>query len=89
MSKETILISDWSKQGLGFAVLQKHCSCKSNDKDPICCEQWKLVFCNSRHLTTAERNYAPIEGEALAIAWALKKARLFLLGKKFKIVTEP
>ena len=31
-------------------------------------------------LTPAESKYAPIEGEALAVAWALEKARLFLLG---------
>ena len=33
-----------------------------------------------RYLTTTEINYAPTEGEALAVAWNLKKARLFLLG---------
>ncbi|KAK3883907.1 hypothetical protein Pcinc_011809 [Petrolisthes cinctipes] len=41
---------------------------------------WRLALCGSRHLTEAEAGYAPIEGEALAVAWCLRKARLFLLG---------
>lgn len=31
-------------------------------------------------MTPAEAGYAAIEGEALAVAWCLCKARLFLLG---------
>ena len=51
------------------------------ESDPLCCEGgWKPVYCNSITLTPEEANYAPIEGEGLAVAWALKKARLFLLG---------
>ena len=47
---------------------------------------WQLVFCGSRQLTAAEGNYAPVEGEALAIAWCLQKAKIFLLGcPKFTI----
>ena len=43
----------------------------------------------SRHLTGAEAGYAAIEGEALAVAWCLEKARLFLLGcPNFLIVTD-
>ena len=37
-------------------------------------------MCGSRHLTEAEAHYSTLEGEALAIAWCLQKARLFLLG---------
>ena len=37
-------------------------------------------MCGSRHLSSAEAGYAPVEGEALAIVWCLRKARLFLLG---------
>ena len=39
-----------------------------------------MALCGSRHLTSAEQNYSTLEGEALAIVWCLKKARLFLLG---------
>ena len=89
LTKDTVLITDWSKVGVGFALIQKHCSCAS-ESDPLCCEGgWKPVYCNSRTLAPEEANYAPIEGEGLAVAWALKKARLFLLGHpKFTIYVD-
>ena len=31
-------------------------------------------------MSSAEAGYAPVEGEALAVVWCLRKARLFLLG---------
>ena len=72
------------KEGIGFVIMQKHCNCVNdiNDQNVLnCCTQgWRLAFCNSRHLDKNEQEYAPIEGEALAVCWALKKARLFLLG---------
>ena len=80
IKKNTVVITDWSKQGIGFVVMQQHCSCKNTSNIPTCCANgWKLALCQSRFLTPAESKYAPIEG-ALAIAWALEKARLFLLG---------
>ena len=61
-SKPTACVTDWSKKGIGFAIVQKHCNCPSL----FCCNSgWKLTFCGSRHLSEAELNYAPIEGEAL------------------------
>ena len=73
-------ITDWSKEGIGFIVLQQYCSCISSDT-PFCCKGgWRLALCGSRHLTSAEAGYAPVEGEALAVVWCLRKARLFLLG---------
>ena len=88
-SKQTILITDWSKVGIGFVLMQKHCDC-DGDITPLCCETgWKLTLCNSRHLDPAHENYAPIEGETLAVAWALKKARMYLLGcPKFTIFVD-
>ena len=38
------------------------------------------------HTHNAEENYAPVEGEALAVAWALDKARHFILGSNDLIV---
>ena len=79
-SRPTIAMTDWSKEGIGFIVLQQFCSCSSSDA-PFCCKNgWRLALCGSRHLTSAEAGYAPVEGEALAVAWCLRKARLFLLG---------
>ena len=34
----------------------------------------------SRFLKPAESRYAPVEGEALAVVWCLRKAKLFLIG---------
>ncbi|XP_068219192.1 uncharacterized protein [Palaemon carinicauda] len=56
-------------------------SCCEEDKVPFCCKGgWKLALCGSRHLTSAEVNYAVVEGEASAMVWCFQKARLFLLG---------
>jgi len=78
--RHTILATDWSKTGLGFALLQKHCSC-TMDNAPNCCPTgWKLVFAGSRFTTEAESRYAPVEGEALAVTYALAKCRMFTLG---------
>ena len=47
----------------------------------MCCTSgWKLALCNSRFTSSAERNYSPVEGEALAVAWGLKIGKYFLLG---------
>ena len=39
-----------------------------------------LVLCNSRYTSPAESRYSPVEGECLAVAWSLKKAKYFVLG---------
>ena len=84
--RNTTIIADWSKKGISFVVMQQYCKCSSNGPPTCCKDGWKLAFCNSRYLTTTESNYAPIEGEALAVVWAIKKARLFPLGCKYFIV---
>ena len=79
-SRPTAVVTDWSREGIGFVVLQQHCGCTST-ATPFCCSGgWKLALCGSRHLTPAEAGYAAVEGEALAVVWCLRKARLFLLG---------
>lgn len=42
----------------------------------------------SRLLTSAERNYATIEREALAVVWAVNKFRGYVEGGKIKIITD-
>ena len=77
----TCLATDWSKCGIGFWLFQKHCSCPSIEL--LCCsEGWKIVLVGSRFTSGAESRYAPVEGEALAAADALDKARFFVLGCK-------
>ena len=77
--KPTCLATDWSKHGIGFWLFQKHCNCQSNE--PFCCHTgWKITLVGSRFTHAAESRYAPVEGEALAVADALDKARFFVLG---------
>ena len=77
--RPTALATDWSRTGIGFWLLQKHCACDS--QSPMCCATgWKTTMVGSRFTTSAESRYAPIEGEALAVADALEKTRFFVLG---------
>ena len=78
-NKPTCLATDWSKDGIGFWLLQKHCNCEK--LAPFCCRDgWQITLVGSRFTHAAESRYAPIEGEALAVADALDKARFFVLG---------
>ena len=78
-SKPTCLATDWSKDGIGYWLFQKHCTCRNETL--FCCRSgWKITLVGSRFTHPAESRYAPIEGEALAVAEALQKARFFVLG---------
>ena len=80
INRVTYLAPDWSKEGMGFLLLQKYCTCPPK-KAPVCCSDgWHIVFAGSRFCTDAERQYAPIEGKAAAITWALEKCRIFIMG---------
>ena len=77
--KRTCLRPDWSTRGIGYFLLQQHCSCPS--RIPDCCpEGWRITLAGSRFLSSAEQRYAPIEGEALAVAWGLEQTRYFTQG---------
>jgi len=77
--RKTCLRSDWSKKGIGYYLLQKHCDCPSDLPD--CCDDgWRITLAGSRFLQAAEDRYAPVEGEALAVAWALEQTRFFTQG---------
>ena len=78
-TKPTCLATDWSKEGIGFWLLQKHCNCTK--LVPFCCRDgWRITLVGSRFTHAAESRYAPIEGEALAVVDALDKTRFFVLG---------
>ena len=86
--RTTCLSTDWSKNGIGFALLQKHCQCKEDN--PNCGDgHWKLVFTGSRFTKPAETRYAPIEGETLAVVYGLEQCKMFILGcPKFLIAVD-
>ena len=79
-AKATCLQTDWSREGIGYLLLQKHCSCEPSN-NPLCCtDGWKLVLTGSCFTSECESRYSPTEGEAFAVTWALENARLFVLG---------
>lgn len=79
MKKPTCLRPDWSKRGIGYFLLQKHCDCTS--QTPNCCSDgWRVTLAGSRFLSPTEQRYAAIEGEALAVAWGLEQTRYFTQG---------
>ena len=64
-SRTTCLATDWSKLGIGFWLLQKHCSCSGSK--PFCCHSgWKVTLVGSRFTHAAESRYAPVEGDTPA-----------------------
>ena len=66
-SRTTVLSPDWSKTGIGYFLYQKCCKCASVTTN--CCKNdWRITLAGSRFLNKAERNYWPVEGEALAVA---------------------
>ena len=79
INKRTCLRPDWSRKGIGYFLLQKHCLCLNSLPD--CCENgWRVTLAGSRFLSDTEGRYAAVEGEALAIAWGLEQTRYFTQG---------
>ncbi|XP_059914686.1 uncharacterized protein LOC132462923 [Gadus macrocephalus] len=79
MRRRTCLRPDWSRRGIGYFLVQQHCSCTSGIPD--CCPGgWRITLAGSRFLSSAEQHYAAIEGEALAMAWGLEQTRYFTQG---------
>ena len=83
--RPTCLITDWSTSGIGFLLMQKYCECSA--RTPVCCKNgWKLCLVGSRFTHNAEQRYAPIEGEALGVVYALQQTRYYTEGCKDLIV---
>ena len=83
--RTTCLATDWSRDGVGFFLMQKHCECQ--ERKPTCCKEgWRITLAGSRFLRPNEEGWAPVEGEALAVVYALQKTRYFVLGCKDLII---
>ena len=80
VGRRTAMVTDWSKTGIAAVILQKHCSCEARGTVRCCETGWKVCFTGSRFCAEAESRYSPVEGEALAVAWGLKKGKYFLEG---------
>ncbi|EIE80635.1 hypothetical protein RO3G_05340 [Rhizopus delemar RA 99-880] len=76
-NKPFILVTDASKLGLGAILTQLD---ENGHEHPI-------VYA-SRGLKSTESNYAPTKLECLAVIWAVKLFRPYLLGKKFTVITD-
>ena len=80
MNRSTCLATDWSKHGVGFSLMQKHCQC-TGPSNPNCgLGHWQLVFAGSKATNGAQSRYCPIEGECLAAAYGLERCRMYTLG---------
>ena len=75
----TGVMTDWCKQGLGYMLVQKYCACE--EITPVCCAGgWRVCMVGSRFTSSAEHNYAPVEGELLGVADALHRTRYYTQG---------
>lgn len=77
-SRPFILTTDWSIVAVGAVLSQI---------DPETGRDHPIAYA-SRLLSKAERNYAPTEGECLAIVWAIQKFRYYLHGRSFTVYTD-
>jgi hypothetical protein len=75
----TELIVDASPVGLGAVLTQ------TNPNNP---KERKIICFASRLLSETERGYSQCEKEALAAVWACEKFWLYLIGSKFKLITD-
>lgn len=72
-----IVIADASPSGLGAVLLQQDAEGKR-----------RIIAFASKSLTEIERKYFQTEREALSLVWAVDRFQLYLLGKKFKLITD-
>ena len=68
-ARRTGLCTDYSEDGIGYYLGQKHCDCELDS--PSCCPTgWRITLAGSRFLKPSEKRFSIVEGEALGIAWA-------------------
>lgn len=77
-SAPTELHTDASMHGYGACLMQR-----SNDDSKV-----HPIYYYSKKTTPAEEKYTSYELEVLAVISAVKKFRIYLLGNKFKIITD-
>ena len=79
---ETIILTDASNlHGIGYCLAQL---ANADNLD----SGMRLIQAGSRGLTGAEKNYSTVELEAKCIEWAIKKCKLYVSGRTFKVFTD-
>lgn len=73
----TKLIADASPDGLGAVLLQENSVGET-----------RIIAFASKALTVLEKKYFQTEREALALVWGVEKFSLYLLGRRFQLVTD-
>jgi len=73
---ETQVIADAGPVGLGAVLVQ------------IQNGEHRVICYASRSLSDVERRYSQTEKEALALVWACERFHVYLLGVKFKLITD-
>ncbi|XP_048584822.1 uncharacterized protein K02A2.6-like [Nematostella vectensis] len=73
---ETTVIADASPVGLGAVLVQR----KAGEN--------RVVAYGHRSLTDVEKRYSQTEREALSLVWACEHFQMYLLGTKFKLITD-
>ena len=84
-TEHTCLAADWSNNDIGFWLIQMNCR-YADTKQLYCHQDWQITLVGSRTTHAEESQYAPIVGEAPAVADAKDKAHFFVLGCKELIV---
>ncbi len=76
MTKDFILRTDASDQGVGAVLLQE------------CCNQLFPISFASKKFADREKRYSTMEKECLALVWAVKKFQVYLYGRTFTLQTD-
>lgn len=75
--KDPVLVkTDASRKGIAGMLLQRQS------------DEWRLITCCSRRLSSSESNYGITDLEGLAVVYTVSKLRPYLLGKKFQILVD-
>ena len=52
--RPTMLTADWSEEGIGYFLQQKHCECDMKEAPHCGANHWKLILSGSRFCKDAE-----------------------------------
>ena len=97
-AKPAVLLTDASRLGLGYILIQLDVKPEGHEEDNLAkgitkhtakkVPKGHLITCGTRFLSNAEKNYAVIELELLAIQWAVDKCWMYLAGTEFAAKTD-